>query len=1459
MKRFLSIVLALLLVVTPTVWAAPTMQTVESAQETVAEVATAEDAALSGAITTKPGLNMLTGTTALLDAESENASFADITNVMSANSFNSETYAVVDNPVISASNPSNKVYTATAPIIVTPDSYEYFHPGVRISFDPKFEDERPIYTSFKAAKINNGEHTSNPSSWILTDDSQGIVKNFSVPTNAGWTVIDEIFDYGNSSNSKVNDGYLSYINFQLTSVDANVTPTTFYFDDIGLYPAYKVTYMDCTGENELHSEYVLLDENKNFLTSIDVTSEIFNSVYYASWSDSIGGDAIDSYTLANEDVVLYATGEGVEVVLNGFTTDKSELGHVGETTTLTVDFESEVEVDYDTVTWSVDGDAVKLSSRTGETVTATAISYGNAVVTVTFDGVSKSIPLNVVDAFDIVADSTYVTGDADATITLTYKNDYTSEDSVTWTIADEDNVAEFIDSGDGTIMLSSAGGSGFVAVTATLGSDAAKTKTLYFYVTDEVVSGDDVATIVVGTAPATITTDAGTANIVAKTYSTDGTASYDVTYKLSDSSLAKLINNDDGSATVEAIKNGTLVVTATSVYDTTATTTFTIEISNQREKVTKYEFRYLALGNSFLNHGEYNGWTWDDPENGARGMAASKADLDYFNRTKYHLTHNDAYVADIDAVKLGGSNWEQALVADLVTDIVNDSTLNDAEKKSRIIAKATDTAKYATNFIWSLTEKLKTYKPNILTIQLAENVRCMNATALEAAYDVLYGKIVEYKPDDCIVVLITMFSDDARTQATKKMAEKYGFLINDMSFVATWHLNQTPALTSRQNPYYAFEQYKDSPTVGVFGSHPGDYGHNAIAEGNVDLINTVLASTIDSEFIYMPSALTINGADSITDVETYTVSADPADAATEVTWSVDNANIAYISDEGVLTPVNNGEVVLTATSVYDEAVVVTKTVTVSGQTPCYTVSYAAGADDESIAGLPDDFIYAKDEYVLSSEIPTRNGYKFAGWSLVKDGPVVKTVEITDDTTVYATWEYAYKWTFDTDGDTESLGYAGVFHAKAADGVFSGMSFETGLSVYFDHLTLDSSLYTDFRFKMLIGSDEANQKLDITINTTNGDVTFVADIADAKMNEYTFSLADVTGTITGFEIVPSPLNATIEVDEIEFVRVPGADYLNISSANTVVDANDIVYLVGTLNIAEGASVILKNGIFVVDYITGDTTAITLEDANLITEADIEGYVLFDLGEKESANNTRYVQANGLTYAVNERENKLGLIFADETIVTVTEKNGDTFVSAAYYCVNDGAVTEIDTFANALTAKPGAQMRTDEHTGIRFRAGITHTARNAADEYKVVEYGFIVARADQLEATASQLNFNFANVASGAAYLKDDNGVVKKNYVFENLDDEIIFTGLLTNIPVQYYTSVLSARPYMKVKTANGVHTIYGDIISRSIYQVARSILADENNGLTEEELEIVRNIVNSVQPDNETFVDIGGLW
>jgi len=395
---------------------------------------------------------------------------------------------------------------------------------------------------------------------------------------------------------------------------------------------------------------------------------------------------------------------------------------------------------------------------------------------------------------------------------------------------------------------------------------------------------------------------------------------------------------------------------------------------------------------------------------------------------------------------------------------------------------------------------------------------------------------------------------------------------------------------------------------------------------------------------------------------------------------------------------------------------------------------------------------------------------------------------------------------------------------------------------------------------LVLKQQGSEQLFATVmpeDASNTNVTWASDndaVATVQQNGLVeaHSLGNATITVTTED---GSLTASCEVTVVDVI----ADYINVNQENTIIDADDTGFIVRTLNIAEGASVILKNGVFVIDNITGDTSAITLEDANLFTEVELENYVVLDLGEKLSEDNTRYVQSNGLTYSVNEKDNKLGLIFDEETIVTVTEKNGDTLVSVTYYCINDGTATKIDTFDNALTAKPGNQIRTDEYTGIRFRAGITHNARKNTETYKVVEYGFIVAREDQLKESGAQLNFDFSSIVSGAAYIMNDSGVVTKDLIYDNLDDEIIFTGVLSNVKPKYYKTVLSARPYMKIKTSNGVHIVYGDITSRSIYQVARAILADENNGLSDAEIAVIKEIIEKANLENEVFIDIGDLY
>ena len=1028
--------------------------------------------------------------------------------------------------------------------------------------------------------------------------------------------------------------------------------------------------------------------------------------------------------------------------------------------------------------------------------------------------------------FSVTASGTLVSGSESVTLT--------SSTSAEWSVIDENNIANVVANGNKAVITSKSG-TGVVTVTASYAGDA---ETYYIYVTDAAVSAN---TIVYAEASADeVTTDSEEFTVVARAYSKDS-ADYDVLFSSNDETVANKIADNGTAATYYPLKDGTFVVMAAAESDASVVASVTVEISGQREKVASYELRYLAFGNSFLQHSPYNGWPWADAEpswsnqDTWRGMAASRVELDYFNRTKYYLTNNENYLAKIDAEKYKGANTFESFIT---AETTAEDILNNADIQAMI------------NYI---TE----YKPNILTVQLAENVKIYDTAVLEEVYDAFYGAIADAVPDECIVVVITMFKYDERSAATIKMANKYGFLVNDMTFVEDYG-------TGRENPYLAYEQYKDAPSVNSFGSHPGDFGHDEIAKGTVKQIKSVLSTVITPQYIHFdPESLTIVGNSSVTvsgGTAQYSVEIAPSDCADEVIWSVDNENVATISADGVLTAVNNGTVVVKAVSVYDESVMATKTVTVSGQPTCYTITYATGASDESITGMPEKFIYARGNVVLSTQVPTRAGYKFKGWSANEHGTTpVNTIDVTADTTVYALWQVAEDWTFDTDGDFEGI-TIDAFNTEVKNGVASGISYETGMAVIGNELVLDSSRYQEFTFRTKFFSVEENQTLTVTVTTTDGVYEFESDIPDSEMNEYAFNIANLTGTIKGFEIRPSMLECSVSVDEIQFVKAFGSNPTNVlvSAANTIINADNSTYNISTLLILNGASVVLKDGAFVVDRISGDASAITLDNANLIIKADIDGYAVIDFGKKALESNSRYIQIDGVKYETNERSNKYGRFYDSETIITVVETCCDKLVSVKYFCCNDGVAEEIEGFENTLTAKPGASMRTQKNAGIRFRAGVTKSSRGVTGKYEVVEYGYIAARTQQLTKANAELTFDFSNIVSAAAYIKNGEAVVK-DLIFDMTDEEVIFTGVLVNIPKKAYLEQLSARPYMKIKTESGKeHIVYGNVTERSIYLVANAVLNDANNGLSEDEISMLREIVDGAQPDDETFVDVGGL-
>ena len=209
-----------------------------------------------------------------------------------------------------------------------------------------------------------------------------------------------------------------------------------------------------------------------------------------------------------------------------------------------------------------------------------------------------------------------------------------------------------------------------------------------------------------------------------------------------------------------------------------------------------YNFRYYAIGHSYLKHGPFVGWQTD----GFWGMAASAPEKDYFHKFQDEL--KAAFDCKIEAIA-----ENQAAFEGLCTE--------DATEEKYI-----SSPQYA-----HMREVLLGFKPNIITLYIGGgNTPAKDSASLTLFYDVLYGLIAECKRKETVVICPALKPNIY--DIAKPVADKYGFITVDMSFI---HEKK-----GRENPYYAFCEYPEYDELRAkgaveFRTHPNDKGHAAIA------------------------------------------------------------------------------------------------------------------------------------------------------------------------------------------------------------------------------------------------------------------------------------------------------------------------------------------------------------------------------------------------------------------------------------------------------------------------------------------------------------------------------------------------------------------------------------------------------------------------------------------------------
>ena len=569
------------------------------------------------------------------------------------------------------------------------------------------------------------------------------------------------------------------------------------------------------------------------------------------------------------------------------------------------------------------------------------------------------------------------------------------------------------------------------------------------------------------------------------------------THYTTDSICALLERNEDGTATLTGKLNGKITVTAHFENENIPDASVTVDVSGQSERAAATSLKVLMFGNSILNHPPAPdiGWT------GNWGMAASSEDKDYAHRLMYYI---DQKFGSGTAEYIRGY-WMAGLEG-IWREHQNDPDYDFTADMAGHIKSVTDT------------------NPDIITIQCGENARVTNKDSYINSLGQLVAAFKKAAPDAHIVICTPFWGGDAMVEGVKAVASEYGLQH------ATLHVLNTP---ENKAPQFSH---------GGVANHPGDTGMDNIAKLIYAEVNAILSESSPVKYSAKPEAVEISGESTITeDAGSITLTANvlPEDASDDVLWFVNDGNIAQIDDNGVLTAISNGSVIVRAVSKYDENAFGEYTVTISGQSEPFTVTFLKNAD-EAVEGIPEP-LKRKGKTEISGYYPTRTGYRFMGWSTEPLGEAVETIDVKSDINLYAKWSVADFFDFERDGFGEGFvienGFnkyilGGVYHAIATDTDFASGNV---LTVVSPDLALDTNDYDGLVINMQVTDFNEGTMLDLKVSTTTGDYYYRYPVTSSEFASYTFDLSDAEGVITGFILVPVNMDCTIRIDEICFTK------------------------------------------------------------------------------------------------------------------------------------------------------------------------------------------------------------------------------------------------------------------------------------------------------------------------------------
>ncbi len=337
------------------------LDAVESSVEMPAEAAEPEqsEAEVYAAVTTAPGLNMLTGTADTLDFETEGTFPITFPGKLGTN------MSVADNDIKDtvAGNTSNKVLKTQG----TSLRYEVMFLNVATETGRMYEINWDTYVTVKYTGLCG---------WILNFNQDN--SHVTIPSDGPWKEanVDKNEWYSHSYTSTAQAKNEIQIQYKLAS-DEEYNESAVYVDNVSVYPYYKITYVDGAGET-IETLQVLRGEDGEFLREYTVKSD-----NYPEWDGKDGtvrecigwavtpgaAETLTEVALENADITLYPVWKTTEYLT---ASAESINASAGKSITVTAT---------DPVDWTYDVGATEatVTDMTETSITFNAVGYAGEI------------------------------------------------------------------------------------------------------------------------------------------------------------------------------------------------------------------------------------------------------------------------------------------------------------------------------------------------------------------------------------------------------------------------------------------------------------------------------------------------------------------------------------------------------------------------------------------------------------------------------------------------------------------------------------------------------------------------------------------------------------------------------------------------------------------------------------------------------------------------------------------------------------------------------------------------------------------------------------------------------------------------------------------------------------------------------------------------------------------------